>query len=156
MITETGRVVAVDAGRAWVQSIRQSACQSCSARQGCGQRALAGISGGRANQVLVDNHLQARVGDTVTLSIAESALVNASLLVYALPLVLMVLGTVLAHEGSGGSEGFAMLGAASGLGLGFALARSAQRSAGRRIRPQMTRVEAAALPEGVAGRPTIY
>lgn len=103
MITETGKVVAVSGDRVWVQTIRISACESCSARSGCGQRALAGVSGGRANQVLVANHLNARVGDEVTVAIEESALLGASLLVYALPLALMVLGAVSGHQLSGGA-----------------------------------------------------
>lgn len=50
MITETGKVVAEKGERVWVQTIRASACQSCAARSGCGQRVLASATGGRANQ----------------------------------------------------------------------------------------------------------
>lgn len=129
MITETGRVVGVAGDRVWVQTIRTSACESCSARHGCGQRALAGVSGGRANQVLVANSLGAEVGDEVTVAIDESALLGASLLVYALPLVSMVAGAVLGHQLSAGyaaSEAVAMMGAAAGLALGFLAARRGQ------------------------------
>jgi sigma-E factor negative regulatory protein RseC len=129
MITETGRVVGVAGDRVWVQTIRTSACESCSARHGCGQRALAGVSGGRANQVLVANSLGARVGDEVTVGIAESALLGASLLVYAVPLVLMVAGAVLGHQLSAGhaaNEAVAMVGAAVGLALGFLAAGRGQ------------------------------
>ncbi|MDL0430555.1 SoxR reducing system RseC family protein [Marinobacter sp. TBZ242] len=131
MITETGKVVAVSGDKVWVQTIRASACSSCSARHGCGQRALASVSAGRANQVLVANTLGARVGDEVTVAIDESALLGASLLVYALPLLLMVAGAVLGHHLSAGHEGAAMLGAAAGLAVGFLAARRGQsRSAG--------------------------
>lgn len=131
MITETGKVVAINGDRAWVQTIRTSACESCSARHGCGQRALAGVSGGRANQVMVANSLGARVGDEVTVAIDESALLGASLLVYALPLLLMVAGSVLGHQLSAGHDGIAMLGAATGLTLGFLVAsRRQSRTAG--------------------------
>jgi len=83
MISESGKVVGVDGDRVWVQTIRNSACQSCSARQGCGQRVLASATGGRANQIRVLNRLNAQVGDDVTLAIEETALLRASLLVYA-------------------------------------------------------------------------
>ncbi|MDF0751939.1 SoxR reducing system RseC family protein [Marinobacter sp. 71-i] len=126
MITETGKVVAINGDRVWVQTIRTSACESCSARQGCGQRALTGVSGGRANQVLVTNSLGAQVGDEVTVAIDESALLGASLLVYALPLSLLVAGSVLGHQLSAGHDGVAMLGAATGLALGFLVARRRQ------------------------------
>ncbi|PXX90254.1 sigma E positive regulator RseC/MucC [Marinobacter vulgaris] len=140
MITETGRVVAVTGDRVWVQTIRTSACESCSARQGCGQRALAGVSGGRANQVLVANSLGARVGDEVTVAIDESALLGASLLVYALPLVLMVLGTVSGHQLSEGHDGAAMLGAAVGMAAGFMVARRIGSNPGRGYEPRLVKV----------------
>ncbi len=104
MITETGKVVALVGDQVWVQTIRTSACQSCSARSGCGQRALAAVSGGRANQVLVDNSVGARVGDEVVIGLDEQSLLNASLIIYGLPLVLMVLASVMAHNWAEGSD----------------------------------------------------
>ena len=140
MITETGRVVAINGDRIWVQTIRASACESCSARSGCGQRVLAGVSGGRANQILVNNRLGAGVGDEVTVAIDESALLGASLLVYALPLVLMVLGAVSGHQLSGGHDLAAMLGAGIGMGAGFILARRAQSRSARDYEPRVVSV----------------
>ncbi|NMT64159.1 SoxR reducing system RseC family protein [Marinobacter orientalis] len=140
MITETGRVVAVSGDRVWVQTIRTSACESCSARNGCGQRALAGVSGGRANQVLVANSLDARVGDEVTVAIEESALVGASLLVYALPLALLVVGAVAGHQLSGGHDAAAMLGAATGMATGFMVARRIGSNPARGYEPRLVKV----------------
>ena len=140
MITETGRVVAAEADKVWVQTIRQSACQSCSARQGCGQRVLASVSGGKANQVLVNNTLGVQVGDEVTLAIAESALLAASLWVYALPLVLLVVGAVLAQWLAPESEPIAIAGAALGLVMGFAVARVCSHSGGRSYAPELVAV----------------
>lgn len=132
MIRETGRVVALKGDKAWVQTIRASACESCSVRSGCGQRVLARASSGRASQVLVTNQLNARVGDEVTVAIAESALISASLLVYALPLVLMILGAVTGQQWLPQQDTGAIAGAIAGLAAGFGLARIIQmRSAGR-------------------------
>ncbi|MDX1457247.1 MAG: SoxR reducing system RseC family protein [Marinobacter sp.] len=140
MITETGKVIAEDGQRVWVQTIRQSACQSCSARQGCGQRVLASASGGKANQVLVDNTLGARVGDEVTVAIDESALLGASILVYALPLALFVLGALLGHQLAPGSDGAAILVSLIGLAAGFGLARGLQHRRHDGYAPQLLRV----------------
>ena len=123
MITETGKVIAIRGDHAWVQTIRASACQSCSARSGCGQRALASVTGGRANQILVANTINARVGDEVTIGIEERALLGASMLVYAVPLVAMVLGAIAGHNLVGGSDIGAMAGAVAGLAGGFVFAR---------------------------------
>lgn len=149
MITERGRVIAVDGGQAWVQTIRLSACQSCSARSACGQRALANVTGGRANQVLVANNLNASVGDEVSVAIAESALLQASILVYALPLLLMVTGAIAGHQWGPATDTYAMVGAAGGLGLGFWLAHRAQSHLGRACTPQLLRIEQVAAQDPV-------
>nr|WP_297399005.1 SoxR reducing system RseC family protein [uncultured Marinobacter sp.] len=140
MITETGRVVAEKGNRVWVRTIRASACQSCAARSGCGQRVLATATGGRANQVLVANTVGARVGDDVTIGIDEQALLGASLMVYALPLVLMVLASIAGHQLSEGSDLFAMAGAAIGLATGFLVSRQWQRRSGAGFEPKLVRV----------------
>lgn len=140
MITESGRVVAVSGDKVWVQTIRTSACESCSARSGCGQRVLASVSGGKANQVLVPNTLGVGVGDEVKLAVEESALMRASLLVYALPLLLMVIGAVLGQQLGLVRDVGAMLGAGVGLVSGFAIARSVQSGQSARFDPVLVDV----------------
>jgi len=140
MITESGRVVAVSGTTVWVQTIRQSTCQSCSARGGCGQRVLAAASDGRANQVQVLNSLHAGVGDDVTLGIAEQALLQASLLVYALPLLLMVAASMAASQLVPGSDGVAILAAGLGLGAGFFVARLRQHRIPSGYQPHLMKV----------------
>lgn len=146
MITESGRVVAVIGSDAWVQTIRQSACQSCSARSGCGQRVLATASGGRANQVRVLNTLQAAVGDEVTLGIEEQALLQASILVYALPLLSMIAATLAASQLAPGSDGVAIVAAVLGLGAGFLMVRLRQHSAFDNDQPRLLKVNRGAPP----------
>lgn len=145
MITESGKVIAIDGDRVWVQTIRNSACQSCAARHGCGQRALASATGGRANQIRVSNRLNAQVGDEVMLAIDEAALLRASLLVYAVPLLLLVVGAVVGHQVSGGQDVAAMFGAVAGLGVGLVLARRAQRTSAERYEPCMVEIVSATM-----------
>lgn len=140
MIVETGKVVALKGDRVWVQTIRASACQSCAARSGCGQKVLAAATGGRANQILVANTVSARVGDEVTIGIDEQALLGASLIVYAIPLLLMLVATVLGHQLSGGQDSGAMLAAAGGLGLGFLVVRKLQGAGKTGYEPRLVRV----------------
>lgn len=137
MIRETGRVVALKGDKVWVRTIRASACESCSARSGCGQRVLASATSGRANQILVTNHLKARVGDEVTVAIEESALIWASLLVYALPLLLMILGAVIGQQWLPQQDAGAIAGAIAGLAAGFGLARMIQTRSPRGYEPTL-------------------
>jgi len=140
VITETGKVVALKGERVWVQTIRASACQSCAARNGCGQKVLAAATGGRANQILVTNTINARVGDEVTIGIDEQALLGASLVVYAIPLILMVVASILGHHLSGGQDIAAMFSAAGGLALGFLVVRKLQRPGITDYEPRLVRV----------------
>ncbi|MDN6318538.1 MAG: SoxR reducing system RseC family protein [Marinobacter sp.] len=153
MITESGKVIAVTGAHAWVQTIRASACQSCSARNGCGQKVLASATGGRANQVRVFNSANANVGEEVTLGIEESALLGASLLVYALPLLLMVVASVAGHQLSSGNDFAAMLGAAVGLTSGFVLSRQLQRRNTGSYEPRLLRVNR--IPAGSVAHPDL-
>jgi len=75
VIEERGRVVGVEPGAVWVETLRQSTCSSCAANAGCGQGVLqrlgAGASRGRV-RALCDLHLS--VGDSVVLGLREELL----------------------------------------------------------------------------------
>lgn len=88
MIEEQGRVVAVEPGAVWVETLRKSTCSSCSAKAGCGQ-GLADTLGvkSRRGHVRAVSHLHLHVGDAVVIGVHETLLVRSSLLVYFLPLL---------------------------------------------------------------------
>lgn len=92
MIEETGRVLEVRSGGVMVETIRQSACSSCSAAKGCGQKMLASVGQGQSFEVLATNPRQLMInsGDQVVLGLAETALLKASMLAYLLPLLTMI------------------------------------------------------------------
>lgn len=90
MIEETTRVVAIEGRYALLQTQRQSACQSCSVKTGCGTSVLSQVVGQRSSQLKVDNTLDVRIGDEVVIGLQENSLVKGSLLIYALPILLML------------------------------------------------------------------
>ena len=94
MIEEKAIVIAVEGDEALVQTQRQSACQSCSVKSGCGTSVLSKAIGKRVSQIKVNNTLNVKIGDEVVLGINDNALVQGSLLVYALPLVLLLVFAV--------------------------------------------------------------
>lgn len=89
MIEEQGRVVALEPGAVWVETLRKSTCSSCSANAGCGQGLLdkLGTGGGRRGHVRALCDLQLSVGDAVVIGVREDLLVRGSLLIYLVPLV---------------------------------------------------------------------
>lgn len=118
MIEEQGRVVAIEEGAVWIETLRKSTCAGCSANAGCGQglmdRLGVGVRRGRI-RALCDLHLQ--VGDTVVIGVREDLLLRSSVLVYLSPLLGLFFCALLA-QGAGLGEPFVIL---AGL-LGFVLA----------------------------------
>lgn len=124
MIEENGRVVRVGSDVVWVETIKQSACSSCSAQKGCGQSLLAKIGDGKRMEIQVDNPYQIEVleNDQVTLGVGERSFLTASFLVYLLPLIVMFIVAVSA-ELSGFAESTIILSSLCGLAGGFLLTR---------------------------------
>jgi sigma-E factor negative regulatory protein RseC len=128
MLTETGRVVALEADGLWVETIRRSTCGTCAAQKGCGHGLLNRISDGRRGYVRVlpgDHAIENyRIDDQVLISIPEEVILRGSFIVYILPLITMLLGASAAVNWlTGSGDLLALLGAAGGLAVGFALVR---------------------------------
>lgn len=99
MIEEQGRVVAVEPGAVWVETLRKSTCSSCSVKAGCGQGLLEQLgASGRRGYVRALSDLQLNAGDTVIIGVREDLLVRGSLLVYLLPLFGLFAAAVLAEQ----------------------------------------------------------
>ncbi|MEP1470269.1 MAG: SoxR reducing system RseC family protein [Halieaceae bacterium] len=129
MLTETGRVVAVEPDSLWVETIRQSTCGSCAAQKGCGHGLLNRYSDGKRGyvRVLGSEQLAAAdcaVDDQVLIAIPEEVILRGSLILYMLPLFSMLAGSALAtFVVPQGGDGTALLGACAGFALGFAMVR---------------------------------
>lgn len=117
MIHERGLVLDKSASsqqRVWVRTQRQSACESCKLKSGCGQSALSKLSGQKSIEFEVNNALNAKAGDVVILSIPEDGILHASIVMYLIPLLLMVLMVMAA--GMAGLSDLLLIGMGS---LGF-------------------------------------
>ncbi len=124
MIEEKGTITAIDDQFAWVNTMRESVCQSCSASHGCGQKALNSLTGGRASQVRVSRSLGVEVGDQVVIGIEEEALVKASFLAYLLPLLALILAAAMADKALGLSDPMVALAGLIGLLSGVLLVKT--------------------------------
>lgn len=124
MIEERARVLSVEQGAVWVETVRRSACDSCQARSGCGQSVLQRLGyGARQGFVRVlSAGSSCRAGDEVIIGIPEHAVVRGSALVYLAPILALFAGS-LAARFSGAAEPWVILAGLSGLGIGFAAVR---------------------------------
>jgi sigma-E factor negative regulatory protein RseC len=112
LIEERGQVVEVRSGRALVETVRSGSCEACGARHACGC-----TGGGREARVWVDDPIGVRPGERVTIAVSEGTVLRASVLVYLLPVVALVIGAIVGNAFAPSFGWSADLGAA-GLGLG--------------------------------------
>jgi sigma-E factor negative regulatory protein RseC len=123
-VTETpGAVVLVDDRFAYIEiGPRVAGCGRCQEEGGCG--ASWGADGQNGKRVYrLPNDIGVRIGDDVVVTMPEGALLRASLLVYFLPIVLVIIA---AGIGSTISEVAAVSGAGIGLAVGMVLVRYGQ------------------------------
>lgn len=133
MMSENGRIIAVEDQAVWVETIRQSTCQSCSAQKACGHGLLSKMQSGHQVHVRVLPGVYPledfSVGDQVSISVPERVVLQGALLVYLLPLLTLLLGAGLAESVLTGlpNDLAAFMGAALGFSLGIALVKLCSR-----------------------------
>lgn len=101
MITESGRVMAVEQDCLWVETIQRSTCQSCSAEKGCGQGLVSrwGNSSSFLRVLLEGRDPQDyQLHQSVTIGIPEDVVATGSMLVYLTPLLGLLAGLFLANR----------------------------------------------------------
>ncbi|OPX56068.1 positive regulator of sigma(E), RseC/MucC [Oceanospirillum multiglobuliferum] len=124
MLEEQALVVDKDSQGVWVETCRQSACQSCASKSSCGHSLLGKMSRGQTQRMLVKTHLDLEVGDQVMLGLSESAFLKGSALVYLLPLIAMIIMAIVGEQLFGADSWQSLALAASGLLIGFLFVRS--------------------------------
>lgn len=122
MIEEQATVVAVEPGRAQVETRRSGSCESCKARGGC-----SGLGGGREARVWVTDPLGVAMGERVVIAVPGELVVRASLLLYLVPVLALLAGAVLGNRlapdfGLNPDLGAAILGVVA-MSLAFGAAR---------------------------------
>jgi len=97
---------------------RKSACGLCGQTRGCGNSIWGKLFAHHSTAFKAQNHINAKVGQSVIVGINESALLKSALLLYILPLITLFLGAILATKINSG-DASAMIGAVVGLILGL-------------------------------------
>lgn len=101
MLTEQGRVVALEEDAVWVETVRQSTCGACSARKGCGHGLLHELGGRRGHRVRAlsgaVSPAACNINDRVLISVPESLLLRGSFIVYMVPLLGLLAGAAMAN-----------------------------------------------------------
>ncbi|PIE41010.1 MAG: transcriptional regulator [Gammaproteobacteria bacterium] len=122
MIEESGRVVAVEKGAVWVESIRRAACDTCAAKNGCGQSALAKLGQQHKNHVRAISSLDLEVGDSVVIGVPEDVVIKGTLIAYMMPLIFMLVAAITA-DSLNTADSTVALASLAGLAVGFLVVR---------------------------------
>lgn len=77
-------------GRAWVETVRTSACEGCASKGAC-------HASGKAMEVCAINEAAAKIGDRVVVSIATGTLMKMSLLAYIFPVFALMAGAAVGN-----------------------------------------------------------
>lgn len=98
MIEQQAQVTQVRNGEVWLSVRRQSGCQSCELKKGCGTGSLGRLFGLSEQVFRLPNQHNLKSGDRVIIAIPEKSYLLASLLIYLLPLLLMFLSGAIAES----------------------------------------------------------
>lgn len=95
---EQAIVVEVNEQRVSVETDRQSSCGHCSAKSGCGTAMLDKYFNRNKQYLTIETDLNLAVGDKILLGLDESALLRGSFIVYAIPLLMMLLFPIIISQ----------------------------------------------------------
>ncbi len=128
MLTENGRVVAVEPGCLWVETIRESTCGSCEAARGCGHGLMNQMGSGSRNFLKVSSEAfpegRFQVDDEVCIAIPEHVVLGGSFMVYIVPLLCtLVVAAIFAGLVPAASDLDTALGAMVGFLLGVGMVK---------------------------------
>jgi len=139
LLEGTARVVAIEAGTVWLEPEPAAGCGGCRSLAACGGSAGRGVL--PARRFCLTDVPQPRLGERVVVGIPEGALLHASAVAYAIPLLTMLAAGTAAARLGGGGDGAAALGALGGLAAGAVIAHAvAGRLAERgRLAPRFVR-----------------
>lgn len=140
MLQEVATVIAANSSTLTVETRARSSCSSCS-NDSCTTSVVSKLFNVSRNRFELDNALDAHVGDEVIVSIPDGLLVRASIWVYLIPSLLMLLAAGLGVV-SGLDDGMQALIALLGLGFGFWLVGLLTRMQTLRdeFKPQLERI----------------
>lgn len=90
MIEELAVVVKIENYQVWVEGGQNSACGGCLQKASCTTNALGSVL--KKKSVRVDSDIELKTGDQVMVAIDEAVLLQASFLLYLLPLIALFTG----------------------------------------------------------------
>ncbi|MBN8443213.1 MAG: SoxR reducing system RseC family protein [Thauera sp.] len=140
------RVVAVQGDQVWVEPEQGGSCGGCASAANCGSKGIGTLASRLEGRRFFleredgDGLGELRVGERLVITFGEQSVSAVALLAYGLPLVGALSAAVFTQE-LAGRDGYTLLAAIAGLGLGFALMKivAGRLKARGRLTPRVVR-----------------
>lgn len=123
MIEQKATVVRSDDSTIWLQAERQSTCDKCQVKKGCGTGLLSEHVGRRFSTIAVPKKHIVEPGQHMNVSIPEEALLHGAFMMYLLPILFMFAGAGLSRL-MFANELLEIIGGLAGLMFGFYLVKN--------------------------------
>lgn len=98
MIKESATVIAVDGDLVTVEAAIKTTCSSCQAQSDCGSGVISRALSPRTQQLTLRSPVPCKVGETVSIGVPEAGVVAASLWLYIVPLLVLVVSAIAAGQ----------------------------------------------------------
>ncbi|KAE8176207.1 SoxR reducing system RseC family protein [Photobacterium carnosum] len=95
MMRTLATVVAVDTGHITVSCQQQTSCGHCASSDSCGTGIVTKAMPGRSHQINIDTKEKVLLGQVVEIGLSERSMLSSALLVYMLPLLFLVVGSLI-------------------------------------------------------------
>ena len=118
MIEQKATVLRSDESTIWLQAERQSTCDKCQMKKGCGTGLLSEHVGRRFSTIAVPKRQAVEPGQKMNVSIPEEALLHGAFMMYLLPILFMFMGAVISRF-IFANELLEIIGGLAGLMFGF-------------------------------------
>ena len=122
MVEEIATVVKAEAGGLWLTTTPVTSCNACQVSDDCGTGIVAKTLTPKSLQFFIPSELALLPGEQVKIGLPEQQLINAALMVYLLPLILLLCAVLLGNA-LALAELWLIVFAALGAVAGFMLAR---------------------------------
>ncbi|WP_018982982.1 SoxR reducing system RseC family protein [Salinimonas chungwhensis] len=117
MITETATVVGAEGDKITLEAAIKSTCSTCQAQSDCGSGVISRALAPRLQQITVHSPMPVKVGDKVKVGIPEAGLLGASMWLYMVPLVVLLVSAAVLHALTANMQGIGELITIFGSGL---------------------------------------
>ncbi len=123
MIKQPAKVIAETSTSYLLETLPKAACPRCEAGNGCGGGILAQAFANKTHRLSINKNKPLKLQQSVQLGISSSILIRASIILYFLPLLMMVIAAIVVGNFMNDHDLYTVLAATGGFLVGAIFAK---------------------------------